>query len=305
MMHHQITTFLMVAEQGSLKGAAEALFLSPAAVMKQMNSLESRVGVKLLERTNHGVILTPAGESFYGDAKGLAAASREAVRRARALGDLQDRTIRVGTSLLRPCKPLLNLWSQVGEAGRGFQIRIVPFSDDPARLDGLMTSLGEEIDCFVGPCGAAPWTRANNVYLLGSNPCCVAVPRGHRLAGKERLCWEDLEGETFLLIRPGQSPVLDRMRQEMIDRQPGVTIVDAPHFYDAGVFNRCQENNWLMETLDVWAEVHPGMVTLPMDWTYEMPFGVVYPKEPRQGVADFIDLLRRTRECPDDDGSPP
>ena len=36
MMHHQITTFLMVAEQGSLKGAAEALFLSPAAVMKQM-----------------------------------------------------------------------------------------------------------------------------------------------------------------------------------------------------------------------------------------------------------------------------
>lgn len=50
-MNEQWNTFIQVAESGSFSKAAEKLFVSPTAVMKQMNLLEKQVGVPLLIRT--------------------------------------------------------------------------------------------------------------------------------------------------------------------------------------------------------------------------------------------------------------
>ncbi|MCD7994433.1 MAG: LysR family transcriptional regulator [Clostridia bacterium] len=69
MYNRQIQTFIQVADSGSFTSAAEKLFITSASVMKQINGLENLIGVKLLERTNHGVSLTPAGCSIYKDAK--------------------------------------------------------------------------------------------------------------------------------------------------------------------------------------------------------------------------------------------
>jgi biotin operon repressor len=52
-MNEQLNTFIQVAESGSLSKAAEKLFVSSTAVMKQINLLEKHVGVPLLIRTNH------------------------------------------------------------------------------------------------------------------------------------------------------------------------------------------------------------------------------------------------------------
>ena len=65
MYHPQLDIFIEVVNSGSFAKCAEKLFLSPTAVMKQMNRLESRIGVKLLHRTHHGIFLTTAGEQFY------------------------------------------------------------------------------------------------------------------------------------------------------------------------------------------------------------------------------------------------
>ena len=46
-----------------------------------------------------------------------------------------------------------------------------------------------------------------------------------------------------------------------------------------------------METLDAWEGVHPGIVTLPMEWNYAMPYGVVYAKEPALHVARFVGAI--------------
>ena len=60
MYHPHLKAFLCVAECGSFSKAAEKLFVSATAVMKQMNQLEAHLGLHLLERTNHGVVLPPA-----------------------------------------------------------------------------------------------------------------------------------------------------------------------------------------------------------------------------------------------------
>ena len=71
MFNPMLTVFTCVADCGSFTKAAESLFISPTAVMKQINSLEKHLNMKLLNRTSHGVRLTPAGEVIYRDAKFL------------------------------------------------------------------------------------------------------------------------------------------------------------------------------------------------------------------------------------------
>ncbi len=82
MYNHQLDTFIKVAEQGSFGKAAQILYISSPAIIKQMNLLEEHCGFKLFVRTNHGVELTPAGLSLYEDAKTLIRFSQDALSKA-------------------------------------------------------------------------------------------------------------------------------------------------------------------------------------------------------------------------------
>ena len=62
MYNPQLDTFLHVADAGSFNKAAEESYITPTAVIKQINLLEASLGVKLFERTHRGLILTKAGE---------------------------------------------------------------------------------------------------------------------------------------------------------------------------------------------------------------------------------------------------
>ncbi len=82
MINETLHTFLSVAKNGSFNKTAELLHISTPAVMKQMNGLEKSVGVPLFYRSNHGITLTPAGESFLKDAKAIFRLTRKAIERA-------------------------------------------------------------------------------------------------------------------------------------------------------------------------------------------------------------------------------
>ena len=45
-------------------------------------------------------------------------------------------------------------------------------------------------------------------------------------------------------------------------------------------------------TLDCWADVHPSLVTLPVDWDFTIPYGLLYQLDPIPDVACFVELAR-------------
>ncbi len=61
MYNHQLDTFIKVADAGSFNKASEELYVSPNAVMKQINLLENSLGFDLFVRTHRGVQLTASG----------------------------------------------------------------------------------------------------------------------------------------------------------------------------------------------------------------------------------------------------
>ncbi len=66
----------------------------------------------------------------------------------------------------------------------------------------------------------------------------------------------------------------------------------ARQFYDTGVFNECEQMGYVMETLDIWKDVHPSIVSIPMEWNYKIPYEIVYAKKPPESMQTFIQALQ-------------
>ena len=64
-MIKQIKYFQAVVRCNSFTEAAEECFISQSAISQQIQALENELGVKLLNRENRKISLTPAGEHFY------------------------------------------------------------------------------------------------------------------------------------------------------------------------------------------------------------------------------------------------
>ena len=64
-----LRTFCVAAELGTLGRAATRLHVTQPAVSKRLHNLEALCGARLLDRTAHGVTLTPAGERLYAHAR--------------------------------------------------------------------------------------------------------------------------------------------------------------------------------------------------------------------------------------------
>lgn len=291
-----LDTFIAVAETGSFNKASDVLYLSPTAVMKQLNALERHLGLRLVVRTNEGVTLTAAGEALLQDARFLKSYSRKALEAARALTREWDTTFCVGTSLLNPAKPFMDLWYQVNRAFPDYKLHLVPFTDDHEGILAEIGKLGEAFDFLIGVCDSKAWMSRANFLPLGRYPKMIAVRRGHPLAQKERLSCADLEGMTLMMVKAGDSDTNDALRNDLMVHHPGITIEDTPHFYDLSVFNRCAETDNLLLSISAWQNVHPGLVTIPVDWTYSIPYGLLYSRTPPDDVLKLVSILRELKD---------
>jgi DNA-binding transcriptional LysR family regulator len=79
-MNHfrQISTFVEVVARGSLSAAARAEGIAPAMIGRRLDALESRLGVKLLQRTTRKLVLTDEGAAFLEDCQRILAELEEA-----------------------------------------------------------------------------------------------------------------------------------------------------------------------------------------------------------------------------------
>ena len=293
MYNHLLDTFLAVADCGSFTKASERLYISATAVMKQMNSLEKHLALKLVKRTPNGARLTPAGEVIYRDAKFLMDYSQKSIASARAATHTYDTTFCVGTSLLNPAKPFMDLWYRVNKDFPDYKLHLVPFEDDHEGFVSEIRQLGEKFDFLIGVCDSRTWLSYCQFLPLGRYRKMVAVSREHRLAGKKRLEIEDLYGETLMMVRRGDSGVNDEIRNDLDRNHPQIHIEDTPQFYDLSVFNRCAETGNVLLTIECWQEVHPGLVSIPVNWDYSIPYGLLYSLNAPEDVLRFVKAVEQ------------
>ena len=292
MLNSNLKAFVRVAECGSFTKAAESLYLSPTAVMKQINALEKHLDLILLERSPAGVRLTAAGEVIYQDAKFLLDYSRRSIANARQKMETDSRTFCVGTSMLNPARPFMELWYQVSREFPNYKLHLVPYEDNHEGILAEIARLGEKFDFLIGVCDSRRWLDQCNMFPLGRYPKMCAVSREHRLAGKECLELSNLYGETLMMVAEGDSGTNDFIRNDLRRNHPAIRLEDTPHFYDISVFNRCAETENVLLTLECWKDVHPALVTIPVQWSYSIPYGLLYALHPREDVKRFVETVK-------------
>lgn len=288
MYNNQLEVFVAAAEEGSFSKAAEKLYITTTAVMKHMNNFENNLGFKIIKRSNHGIKLTTAGEALYKDCRFIMDYYEKAVDRAGKLAKGEEYKIRVGTSLLNPCKPFMDIWNKVNDKFSQFKIEIIPFEDNNESIISVIEKIGNKFDFIVGVCDSAQWLKRCSFYEIGKCKMCLAVAGSHPLADKKVFSLDDIHGEKLMMIKRGDSFINDLIRDKIEKNHPQIFIDDTPYFYDINVFNRCEQMNSVLLTLDMWEDVHPSLVTIPVKWDYEIPYGLMYPLEPKECILDFM-----------------
>ena len=291
MYNPQLDTFIRVAEAGSFSKAAQDAFITPTAVIKQMNLLESRLGLTLFHRSHQGLSLTKAGESLLRDARHIVQYSRESVARARMAERAEKRVIRVGVSLMTPSTPLSKLWPRVKERCPGMSMQVVTFENGPEAARGL-ADLGRDMDVVVGvfddnflaehACAGLELTR---------EPLWCAVPVDSPLSAQDIVTLDALRGGALMLIRRGWNSDIDVLRDRVRADYPDVALVDFAQ-YRAEVFNRAANEELPLAALPIWRDVHPLLRTLPTDWGVTVSYGLLHAPEPAEHVAEFLDAVR-------------
>lgn len=190
--YFQMRCFVAVAEELSFRRAAERLNMTQPPLSRQIQILEDRVGLKLLERSNRHVRLTPAGVNFYQSALDILQRSEQAVLNARQAERGETGTIALGfvpsaafhfvpliAQRMAREMPLVTLTAiemmgyEVVEAQRS------------GRIDLGLTRMEN------------PRGEIKRIRVI-SEPFILALPKGHRLVEKEDLTIADLHAEPYI-----------------------------------------------------------------------------------------------------------
>ena len=121
----------------------------------------------------------------------------------------------------------------------------------------------------------------------------MAVPKGHRLSDRESLNVCDLAGEHVMMMKRENSPINDALRARFEDVRPRIIVEDVTPNYTLGLFNRCAQEGFLLLSLEIWRDVHPDLVHIPLDVPDNVPCGFVYHEDPAGDARLFLDAVRK------------
>ena len=290
MFDGRLETFIKVAECGSFTKAADDLYITPTAVMKQINALEKELEVTLFDRSNHGLRITKAGEAFLQDARYILEYITRAEQKAREIQEGETRrSIRIGTSVMTPAKFILDVWSQVQSCMPTLKIELIPFENNPVNSVEILRNLGQHIDVVAGlyDDNFLQERRCLAAHMYDKR-ILLAVPVSHALSAESLITPEKLKNRKVLFIRRGWNIYVDNLRDKL--EASGVRTEDFEMF-NISAYNRAVTENKPIITVEGWEDVHPLLKLIPADWEDSIPFGVFYSPTPTKLVKRFVGLL--------------
>lgn len=193
----QLEVFINVAESGSFSKGAEATFITQSTVSQHISALENEFGLKLLDRTGKGALLTEGGKLLLERARRLVEYAREISIAVDRFKGVEEAVLRIagssipGEYIIPAALPLL-----LGKFPGLTLIQVQGDSQDV--LDKLKA---EQVE--FGVVGAALEDDAIEYTPFAQDHLVLIAPTGHRWAGSAPIALQELVSEPFVLREPG------------------------------------------------------------------------------------------------------
>ena len=234
--------FVKLADLKHFSRAAEACFVSQPTLSTQIRKLEEELGVQLVERAPRRVMLTAVGQDVAERARRVLNDIDQIKLAARSSGNPAEGQLRLGlfptlapyllphtVPLIRKSYPSLKL--QLAEEKTEEVLRLLHSGE----LDAALLALPIDDDGL-------------DMEVLFREPFVLAMPAGHRLAGKNEIELDDLEGRELLLLDEGHC-----LREHALE----VCSI-------AGAHERVDFHATSMETLRQMVAAEVGITLMPM-----------------------------------------
>lgn len=186
-----------VADTGHFGQAAARCFVSQPTLSAQLRKLEDYLGVQLVERQSRHSALTQAGVAVVERARRILEASDDIVAVTQQLRDPLAGRLRL--ALLPTIGPYLLpvVAARIRKQLPRIELMLYEHQTGPT-LEKLQNG---EIDAGILALPAD--TDGLHERALYDERFVLAVPDGHRLAGRKQARVDDLDGETLLLLEDG------------------------------------------------------------------------------------------------------
>ena len=268
--------FRAVAEEKHFGRAARILHMAQPPLSQQIRQLEDELGVGLLRRTTRRVDLTPAGEAYLVRVRAILqavdAARDEAVRIGSGLeGRLVVGCVGSATYSLLPtlARALREQLPGVDFAFRGEML-------SPDQLDALRDG---SIDlALLRPFADLALDTGVVLTPLREEKYVVALPEGHRLAGRNRVRVADLRDED-LIVHSGHG------RSAMFD---AVTALCRDAGFEPSIRHEVAETS----TLVTFVAAALGVAVVPEPVTALVVAGTVYRPLATRARMDLVAATR-------------
>ncbi|WML44827.1 LysR family transcriptional regulator [Neobacillus sp. PS3-40] len=202
----QLEVFLKIVETGSFTKAGEQIGLSQSAVSQAVASLESELGVKLLNRNRNGVTLTKIGERITNLARDLMVIKTKIINEAAGITGLETGTLRIGSISSMSAKLLPGMIGSFKKRFPGIEIILYEGSYEEVR-NWLKLSV---VDVGVV-------TEENHEFEfipLLQDKMVVFLPENHPLSNQSHLHLKEIANESFIMPKE-----CDRVLQAIFKEQ--------------------------------------------------------------------------------------
>lgn len=289
-----------IADGKSISKAAEKLYVSQPTLSRAIQALERELGFAVLERTNHGVSLTPLGERFYYYAKSVVG-QLEAIEKLQA--DRQENTrSRLSVSVAKLIlKDDMMLQYRATLSAAHAELTLLETTQEEAVLN--VASLRSEIGLITANSMQVQAIRRLleikelEMELLDECPLCVHLSSDHPLAGQAEIDPRDMLSCVYMHLPYDYFANINYMSQingvQLSDFKRTITInnyhamINMLKHTDAFIFG----NRWQADELK-----KGSIATLPLQGV-ELTVSLFWIKRKKELLSAealcFLDLMRR------------
>jgi DNA-binding transcriptional LysR family regulator len=197
----QLRTFLAIADELHFGRAAQRLHLAQSSVSEQLRRLERELGVSLVTRSSHRVVLTEAGRAFETEARQLLADADRAAQLARDVARGRQGRISIGFNAVAAMSVVPAALMQLQADHPDVTVDLRELMTGPQ-----LTALRHR-DIDVGFVYGRPPTGYSHRYVQ-ELPVVAVVADTHPWAGRGQVRFADLATTRCVLPSPAVSPGL-------------------------------------------------------------------------------------------------
>lgn len=279
--------FIQVAEHLSFARAAESLHISQPAVTKQISALEKELNVPLFIRSTRHVELTPAGMSFYKDAKEIIAKTQTAVSRLKNR-NINPASLRIGLSNPSALAYLSPILKRLHEKHPD----IYPYIIVPGYKAAANLFLENMLDVLFFHKENLSEKKGSSFLELEKDFLICLMPTGHPLSSKEAVSPDDMEPYPLIACNPlNAPPSMAALQHELVSGHSFGSVyfcenLETAHcMVDAGMGISVLPNALCTKS--------PTLAAVPLLGGAPLSFGIFYhQKQQNPALKLFLDIIQ-------------